>query len=212
MDGRSLRIDLDWTRFFPIIILIGWVRFGSGHPIIDMAVDDAKNLIYTLTNNNSIEVRLLLPFAVKPLLTQCFLYFPKVWWLGPLGQDFTRVTIFENIAEEAVKLAPGLVSVDKAISTTIVNIYVISPQQTDSPLRLLGVTKGGLRLYFAVSVDTKIGQMHGSLTLQHVRFAPGQREAMGGLPGNSTFVAHSTFFNNGVMIFASPKEQVRNNQ
>ncbi|KAK9723027.1 hypothetical protein K7432_002235 [Basidiobolus ranarum] len=93
-------------------------------PIVFMALDGMRNILYALTRQSNIEVI----------------------YLGQDGDQFLRVTKMTNICQHASQLCPTSPLVD-ARSFQLVSLHSVYP--TESKLiNLIGVTSTGCRLYF----------------------------------------------------------------
>lgn len=145
-------------KFFPSFLQ----RNSQSTPIVDLVVDDTRNIMYSLHTDGSIQV-------VD---------------LGLHGDAFRVVIHKTNIASEAVRFVPQMFPDSAGASArkelTIVGIYPIQTTES-STLHLVAVTRTGVRLYFGTSSNTHYhsrataydrSKRPESLILYHVRFPP----------------------------------------
>ncbi|TIB67852.1 nucleoporin-domain-containing protein [Wallemia mellicola] len=102
-----------------------FLKQSSTDPIIGLAVDDARNCLYTLSAQSVIEL----------------------YHLGKDGQGTTKIASASEIARQAAMLCPGFPQLDQR-TFSIKRIFVISPAESSS-VHLVAVTSTGVRLYFS---------------------------------------------------------------
>ncbi|TIB10278.1 hypothetical protein E3P92_02688 [Wallemia ichthyophaga] len=102
-----------------------FLKQSSTDPIIGLAIDDARNCLYTLSSNSVIEL----------------------YHLGKDGHATQKVASASEIARQAAMLCPGFPQILDQRTFSIKRIFVISPAESSS-VHLMAVTSTGVRLYF----------------------------------------------------------------
>jgi nuclear pore complex protein Nup155 len=144
-------------QFFPSFLQ----RRANSQPIIDLVVDDSRNIMYSLHMDGSIQV-------VD---------------LGVNGDAFRVVAHKTDIAGDTLRQFPGMFPDSSSAAQrdlNIVGIYPISSGES-ATVHLVAVTKTGVRLYFGTQSNVHYLSRHmeydrnrrpESLILYHARFPP----------------------------------------
>eukprot|EP01122_Echinamoeba_exundans_P013062 TRINITY_DN5637_c0_g1_i1.p1 TRINITY_DN5637_c0_g1~~TRINITY_DN5637_c0_g1_i1.p1 ORF type:complete len:1349 (+),score=350.75 TRINITY_DN5637_c0_g1_i1:39-4085(+) len=144
-------------QFFPSFLQ----RRANSQPIVDLVVDDSRNIMYSLHMDGSIQV-------VD---------------LGVNGDAFRVVTHKTDIASDTLRQFPGMFPDSGSAAQrdlNIVGIYPISAAES-ATVHLVAVTKTGVRLYFGTQSNVHYLSRHmeydrnrrpESLILFHARFPP----------------------------------------
>lgn len=108
-------------------ILPGWFSLSEDDPIVQIEVDNTRNILYTRSEKGNI----------------------MVFSLGSDGQGMERVALSsaQKLVEESSRLAT---TVETGNLRPIVKIDVV-PEEEDSIIHLIAITGGGARLYLTTS-------------------------------------------------------------
>ncbi|XP_027852690.1 nuclear pore complex protein Nup155-like [Aphis gossypii] len=158
-------------------ILPSFLTYSITEPsaIIEIAVDNTRNILYTLAENNSIEL----------------------YDLGSDGKSTSRIVSLShsNLEHQVSKL---LRTIEIAQMTLLSSIKII--EETESPnIHLLVVSKSGFRLYFSTGAITSSNTRPYTLQLVHIRLPPGYNRVIGESKPSS--VQH-VLYNRGTIIMA----------
>ncbi|XP_025209018.1 nuclear pore complex protein Nup155-like isoform X2 [Melanaphis sacchari] len=143
--------------------------------IIEIVVDNIRHILYTLTENSSIEM----------------------YDLGSDGKSTSRIVSLShsNLEHQVSKL---LRTIEIAQITILSSIKII--EETESPsIHLLAVSKSGFRLYFSTGAITSSNTRPYTLQLVHIRLPPGYNRVIGESKPSS--VQH-VLYNRGTIIMA----------
>ncbi|XP_061656258.1 nuclear pore complex protein Nup155 [Phyllopteryx taeniolatus] len=128
--------------------------FSEDDPIVQIAVDDSRNTLFTRSEKGVLQV----------------------YDLGADGQCMSRVA---TMSQSSIVAAAGNIArtIDRSVFKPIVQISVISRSES-SDCHLLAVTHAGVRLYFSTTPFAPPQQRHtparpSLLSLVHVRLPPG---------------------------------------
>lgn len=169
-------------------VLPGFLKGFSEDPITKIAIDNARSLLYVLTEKGSIEA----------------------WDIN--DNSARRITKFSqnDVTNAAIT---HIKTVDSSIFKPVVDICVLSPEEHPT-MYLIAVTQSGVRLYFGGFTGTYQPTMDAqqqqqsvkiqNLCLQHVRLPAGYTpNATCGKPKN----VHTSFYNSGTMLMVSTPQQ-----
>ncbi|CAI6369245.1 unnamed protein product [Macrosiphum euphorbiae] len=158
-------------------ILPSFLTYAITEPsaIIEVAVDNTRHILYTLTENSSIEM----------------------YDLGSDGKSTSRIVSLShsNLEHQVSKL---LRTIEIAQMTILSSIKIV--EETESPnIHLLVVSKSGFRLYFSTGAITSSNTRPYTLQLVHIRLPPGYNRVIGESKPSS--VQH-VLYNRGTIIMA----------
>ncbi|XP_012873976.1 PREDICTED: nuclear pore complex protein Nup155 [Dipodomys ordii] len=121
----------------------------SNDPIVQIAIDNSRNILYTRSEKGVIQV----------------------YDLGHDGQGMSRVA---SVSQNAIVSAAGNIArtIDRSVFKPIVQIAVIENSES-LDCQLLAVTHAGVRLYFSTCPFRQPLARPNTLTLVHVRLPPG---------------------------------------
>ncbi|XP_065595993.1 nuclear pore complex protein Nup155 [Cyrtonyx montezumae] len=123
--------------------------FSEDDPVVQIAVDNSRNILYTRSEKGVLQV----------------------YDLGQDGQRMARVT---SLSQNAIVSAAGSIArtIDRSVFKPVVQIAVIENSESID-CQLLAVTHAGVRLYFSTSQFKHPAARPSMLTLVHVRLPPG---------------------------------------
>uniref|UniRef100_A0A7N5JJD3 Nuclear pore complex protein Nup155 n=1 Tax=Ailuropoda melanoleuca TaxID=9646 RepID=A0A7N5JJD3_AILME len=123
--------------------------FSEDDPIVQIAVDNSRNILYTRSEKGVIQV----------------------YDLGQDGQGMSRVA---SVSQNSIVSAAGNIArtIDRSVFKPIVQIAVIENSES-LDCQLLAVTHAGVRLYFSTCPFRQPLARPNTLTLVHVRLPPG---------------------------------------
>ncbi|NXJ15091.1 NU155 protein, partial [Odontophorus gujanensis] len=123
--------------------------FSEDDPVVQIAVDNSRNILYTRSEKGVLQV----------------------YDLGQDGQRMARVT---SLSQNAIVSAAGSIArtIDRSVFKPIVQIAVIENSESID-CQLLAITHAGVRLYFSTSQFKHPAARPSMLTLVHVRLPPG---------------------------------------
>ncbi|XP_050544932.1 nuclear pore complex protein Nup155 isoform X2 [Daktulosphaira vitifoliae] len=141
--------------------------------IIEIAVDNIRHIIYTLSENSTIEL----------------------YDLGYDGKSTSRVVSlsYSNLEHQVSKM---LRTLEVAQVTTLSSIKVIEETES-SNIHLMAVSKFGFRLYFSTGITSSTRPF--TLQLLHIRLPPGYNRSIGEPKPSS--VQH-VLYNRGTVLMA----------
>lgn len=154
--------------------------FSEDDPVVQIAVDNSRNILYTRSEKGVLQV----------------------YDLGADGQGMSRVAA---ISQSSIVSAAGNIArtIDRSVFKPIVQIAVIDRSES-SDCQLLAVTHAGVRLYFSTIPFAPPNAKHVSarpsiLALVHVRLPPG-------FSASSTLQkpakVHKALYSRGVLLMA----------
>lgn len=168
-------------------VLPGFLKGFSEDPIMNIVIDNQRNMLYVLTEKGAIEA----------------------WDISEnSARRITRLSQNEitNAATAHIK------TVDSSIFKPVVDICVLSPDEHPT-MYMIAVTQSGVRLYFGGLTGSYQPMMDPqqqqsmkiqNLCLQHVRLPAGYTpNASCGKPKN----VHTAFYNSGTMLMVSTPQQ-----
>uniref|UniRef100_A0A452TW27 Nucleoporin 155 n=1 Tax=Ursus maritimus TaxID=29073 RepID=A0A452TW27_URSMA len=123
--------------------------FSEDDPIVQIAIDNSRNILYTRSEKGVIQV----------------------YDLGQDGQGMSRVA---SVSQNSIVSAAGNIArtIDRSVFKPIVQIAVIENSES-LDCQLLAVTHAGVRLYFSTCPFRQPLARPNTLTLVHVRLPPG---------------------------------------
>lgn len=155
--------------------------FSGEDPVVQLAVDNTRNILYCRTEKGSIQV----------------------FDLGTNGMKTSYVTSYheENIANKAASM---LRNIDRSRLKPIVHIAPI-PTNESQIVHLVAITHSGARLYFTTTAVDRFEDRPSKLYLIHVRMPPGY--APSARP-ERPFMVHAAYYRQGTaLLCSSPSEE-----
>uniref|UniRef100_A0A8C0J747 Nucleoporin 155 n=1 Tax=Chelonoidis abingdonii TaxID=106734 RepID=A0A8C0J747_CHEAB len=154
--------------------------FSEDDPIVQIAIDNSRNILYTRSEKGVIQV----------------------YDLGQDGQGMTRVA---SVSQNAVVSAAGNIArtIDRSVFKPIVQIAVIENSESID-CQLLAVTHAGVRMYFSTSPFKHPMARPSMLTLVHIRLPPGF-SASSNVEKPSK--VHRALYSKGVLLMAASKNE-----
>uniref|UniRef100_A0A8C6YMQ4 Nucleoporin 155 n=1 Tax=Nothoprocta perdicaria TaxID=30464 RepID=A0A8C6YMQ4_NOTPE len=154
--------------------------FSEDDPVVQIAVDNSRNILYTRSEKGVLQV----------------------YDLGQDGQGMTRVT---SLSQNAVVSAAGNIArtIDRSVFKPIVQIAVIENSESID-CQLLAITHAGVRLYFSTSPFKHPTARPSMLTLVHVRLPPGF-SASSNVEKPSK--VHRALYSKGVLLMAASENE-----
>ncbi|KAL0269136.1 UNVERIFIED_CONTAM: hypothetical protein PYX00_006963 [Menopon gallinae] len=155
---------------------ISSLAYGEENPIVQISVDNSRNILYTLTEKGSIEV----------------------WDLGESGLEISKVTTVSqaHIVQAALNIVKTL---DAKCFRPIIHISALEISDSKQ-LNLVAVAQTGVRFYFATNPLNLMSNTNtlpkssrpSTLVLNHVRMPPGfAANSPSYRPTNTTMALHS---------------------
>uniref|UniRef100_A0A452GM48 Nuclear pore complex protein Nup155 n=1 Tax=Gopherus agassizii TaxID=38772 RepID=A0A452GM48_9SAUR len=154
--------------------------FSEDDPIVQIAIDNSRNILYTRSEKGVIQV----------------------YDLGQDGQGMTRVA---SVSQNAVVSAAGNIArtIDRSVFKPIVQIAVIENSESID-CQLLAVTHAGVRMYFSTSSFKHPMARPSMLTLVHIRLPPGF-SASSNVEKPSK--VHRALYSKGVLLMAASENE-----
>ncbi|XP_061590072.1 nuclear pore complex protein Nup155 isoform X2 [Cololabis saira] len=159
--------------------------FSEDDPIVQIAIDDTRNTLFTRSEKGVLQV----------------------YDLGADGQGMSRVA---TMSQSSIVAAAGNIArtTDRSVFKPIVHISVIDRSES-SDCHLLAVTHAGVRLYFSTAPFALQHQKHipvrpSMLSLVHVRLPPGF-SASSNLQKPSK--VHKALYSKGVLLMAASETE-----
>ncbi|XP_015195862.1 nuclear pore complex protein Nup155 [Lepisosteus oculatus] len=159
--------------------------FSEDDPIVQIAIDNSRNTLYTRSEKGVIQV----------------------YDLGVDGQGMSRVA---GMSQNSIVSAAGNIArtIDRSVFKPIVQIAVIERSES-SDCHLLAITHAGVRLYFSTTPFSPPNARHtsarpGMLVLVHVRLPPGF-SASATLQKPSK--VHKALYSKGVLLMAASETE-----
>ncbi|XP_066568276.1 nuclear pore complex protein Nup155 isoform X2 [Amia ocellicauda] len=159
--------------------------FSEDDPIVQIAVDNSRNTLYTRSEKGVLQV----------------------YDLGADGQGMSRVA---SLSQNCIVSAAGNIArtIDRSVLKPIVQIAVIERSES-SDCQLLAVTHAGVRLYFSTTPFSLPNAKHlmprpSMLVLVHVRLPPGfSASATLQKPAK----VHKALYSKGVLLMAASETE-----
>uniref|UniRef100_A0A8C0EQX2 Nucleoporin 155 n=1 Tax=Bubo bubo TaxID=30461 RepID=A0A8C0EQX2_BUBBB len=154
--------------------------FSEDDPVVQIAVDNSRNILYTRSEKGVLQV----------------------YDLGQDGQGMTRVT---SLSQNAIVSAAGSIArtIDRSVFKPIVQIAVIENSESID-CQLLAITHAGIRLYFSTSQFKHPTARPSTLTLVHVRLPPGFSAASN---VEKPTKVHRALYSKGVLLMAASENE-----
>uniref|UniRef100_A0A7M4FDX0 Nucleoporin 155 n=1 Tax=Crocodylus porosus TaxID=8502 RepID=A0A7M4FDX0_CROPO len=154
--------------------------FSEDDPIVQIAIDNSRSILYTRSEKGVIQV----------------------YDLGQDGQGMARVA---SVSQNAVVSAAGNIArtIDRSVFKPIVQIAVIENSESID-CQLLAITHAGVRLYFSTSPFKHPAARPSMLTLIHVRLPPGF-SASSNVEKPSK--VHRALYSKGVLLMAASENE-----
>ena len=166
-----------------------FLKSNVNDPIINIAIDNSRNCLYTLSSKSIIEL----------------------YHLGKDDNNLTKIATASDIGRQASMLFPSYQPLDQNLFS-IKKIFVISPSESSS-IHLVAITSTGVRLYFTHNrrsygfyVNSTNSSTLTGLELLHVRPPPNVTNVNNNVNQNVNG-SESIYYNNGLYINASPNSE-----
>uniref|UniRef100_A0AAY4CWY0 Nuclear pore complex protein Nup155 n=1 Tax=Denticeps clupeoides TaxID=299321 RepID=A0AAY4CWY0_9TELE len=159
--------------------------FSEDDPVVQIAVDNSRNTLYTRSEKGVLQV----------------------YDLGADGQGMSRVAA---MSQSTMVTAAGNIArtIDRSVFKSIIQIAVIDRSES-SDCHLLAVTRAGVRLYFSTTPFGPVNAKHtvtrpSLLVLIHVRLPPG-------FSASSTLQkpaeVHKALYSKGILLMAASETE-----
>ncbi|XP_028916522.1 nuclear pore complex protein Nup155 isoform X2 [Ornithorhynchus anatinus] len=154
--------------------------FSEDDPIVQIAIDNSRNILYTRSEKGVIQV----------------------YDLGQDGQGMSRVA---SVSQSSIVSAAGNIArtIDRSVFKPIVQIAVIENSESID-CQLLAVTHAGVRLYFSTCPFKQPLARPNMLTLVHVRLPPGFSAASS---VEKPSKVHKALYSKGVLLMAASENE-----
>ncbi|XP_026571593.1 nuclear pore complex protein Nup155 isoform X1 [Pseudonaja textilis] len=154
--------------------------FSEDDPIVQIAIDNSRNILYTRSEKGVIQV----------------------YDLGPDGQGMVRVA---SVSQNAIVSAAGRVArtIDRSVFKPIVQIAVIENSESID-CQLLAVSHAGVRMYFSVCPFKHPFARPSTLTLIHIRLPPGFSAASN---VEKPSKVHRALYSKGILLMAASENE-----
>jgi len=170
---------LNHSQSFVGVLVPSFLKFSHEDPIIDLVVDDTRNVLYTLSENMTIEV----------------------YDLGRDGNGMTRVVTYPNLVSDAIRK-----SLNPNRDFSNLKIISIAPVTSDESksIHLIATSSAGDRFFFSTNVD---GGIPIGLSLIHIKTCSTSSGMLTGFKTNAGPIkgVHECFYKNGVFLMADHK-------
>ncbi|XP_028403590.1 nuclear pore complex protein Nup155-like isoform X2 [Dendronephthya gigantea] len=154
--------------------------FSGEDPVVQLAVDNTRNILYCRTERGSIQV-------------------------FDLGKDGTKTSYVTCCYEDnIVNKAASMLSIDRTRLKPIVHIAPISTNESQL-VHLVAITQSGVRLYFMTTTAERFEERPSKLSLVHVRMPPGCAPSA---RLERPFMVHAAYYRQGIaLLCSSPNEE-----
>ncbi|XP_066473036.1 nuclear pore complex protein Nup155 isoform X2 [Tiliqua scincoides] len=154
--------------------------FSEDDPIVQIAIDNSRNILYTRSEKGVIQV----------------------YDLGVDGQGMTRIA---SVSQNAIVAAAGKIArtIDRSVFRPIIQISVIENSESID-CQLLAVTHAGVRMYFSTCQFKHPFARPSTLTLVHIRLPPGF-SASSNVEKPSK--VHRALYSKGVLLMAASENE-----
>ncbi|KAM5193375.1 nuclear pore complex protein Nup155 [Mantella aurantiaca] len=154
--------------------------FSEDDPIVQIAVDNSRNILYTRSEKGVLQV----------------------YDLGYDGNAMGRVA---SLSQNSIVSAAGNIArtIDRSVFKPIVQIAVIEKSESVN-CHLLAVTHTGVRLYFTTGPFRQPVTRPGTLALIHVRLPPGFSASSN---VEKPTKVHKALYNNGVLLMTASENE-----
>ncbi|XP_034956535.1 nuclear pore complex protein Nup155 [Zootoca vivipara] len=154
--------------------------FSEDDPIVQIAIDNSRNILYTRSEKGVIQV----------------------YDLGPDGQGMVRVA---SVSQNAIVAAAGKIArtIDRSVFKPIIQIAVIENSESID-CQLLAITHAGVRMYFSTCPFKHPFSRPSTLTLVHIRLPPGFSAASN---VEKPSKVHQALYSKGVLLMAASENE-----
>nr|KAF6441700.1 nucleoporin 155 [Rousettus aegyptiacus] len=154
--------------------------FSEDDPIVQIAIDNSRNILYTRSEKGVIQV----------------------YDLGYDGQGMSRVA---SVSQNSIVSAAGNIArtIDRSVFKPIVQIAVIENSES-LDCQLLAVTHVGIRLYFSTCPFRQPLARPNTLTLVHVRLPPGFSASS---TVEKPSKVHKALYSKGILLMAASENE-----
>ncbi|XP_022349102.1 nuclear pore complex protein Nup155 isoform X2 [Enhydra lutris kenyoni] len=154
--------------------------FSEDDPIVQIAIDNSRNILYTRSEKGVIQV----------------------YDLGQDGQGMSRVA---SVSQNSIVSAAGNIArtIDRSVFKPIVQIAVIGNSES-LDCQLLAVTHAGVRLYFSTCPFRQPLARPNTLTLVHVRLPPGFSASS---TVEKPSKVHKALYSKGILLMAASENE-----
>ncbi|XP_060092043.1 nuclear pore complex protein Nup155 [Heteronotia binoei] len=154
--------------------------FSEDDPIVQIAIDNSRNILYTRSEKGVIQV----------------------YDLGADGKGMTRVA---SVSQNSIVSAAGKIArtIDRSVFKPIVQIAVIENSESID-CQLLAVTHAGVRMYFSTAQFKHPLARPATLMLVHVRLPPGFSAASN---VEKPSKVHRALYSKGVLLMAASENE-----
>ncbi|XP_044520250.1 nuclear pore complex protein Nup155 isoform X2 [Gracilinanus agilis] len=154
--------------------------FSEDDPIVQIAIDNSRNILYTRSEKGVIQVY-------------------------DLGQDGKGISRVASVSQNAIVSAAGNIArtIDRSVFKPIVQIAVIENSESID-CQLLAITHAGVRLYFSTCPFRQPFARPNSLILVHVRLPPGFSASS---TVEKPSKVHRALYSKGVLLMAASENE-----
>ncbi|KAB1281214.1 Nuclear pore complex protein Nup155 [Camelus dromedarius] len=154
--------------------------FSEDDPIVQIAIDNSRNILYTRSEKGVIQV----------------------YDLGHDGQGMNRVA---SVSQNSIVSAAGNIArtIDRSVFKPIVQIAVIENSES-LDCQLLAVTHAGVRLYFSTCPFRQPLARPNTLTLVHIRLPPGFSASS---TVEKPSKVHKALYSKGILLMAASENE-----
>ncbi|TKC50337.1 hypothetical protein EI555_001998, partial [Monodon monoceros] len=154
--------------------------FSEDDPIVQIAIDNSRNILYTRSEKGVIQV----------------------YDLGHDGQGMNRVA---SVSQNSIVSAAGNIArtIDRSVFKPIVQIAVIENSES-LDCQLLAVTHAGVRLYFSTCPFRQPWTRPNTLTLVHIRLPPGFSASS---TVEKPSKVHKALYSKGILLMAASENE-----
>lgn len=154
--------------------------FSEDDPIVQIAVDNSRNILYTRSEKGVLQV----------------------YDLGYDGNGMSRVA---SVSQNSIVSAAGNIArtIDRSVFKPIVQIAVIEKSESVN-CHLLAITHAGVRLYFSTTPFKQPAGHPCMLALVHVRLPPGFSASS---TVEKPSKVHKALYNSGVLLMAASENE-----
>uniref|UniRef100_A0A4X2JYW2 Nucleoporin 155 n=1 Tax=Vombatus ursinus TaxID=29139 RepID=A0A4X2JYW2_VOMUR len=154
--------------------------FSEDDPIVQIAIDNSRNILYTRSERGVIQVY-------------------------DLGQDGKGICRVASVSQNAIVSAAGNIArtIDRSVFKPIVQIAVIENSESID-CQLLAITHAGVRLYFSTCPFRQPFARPSTLVLVHVRLPPGFSASS---TVEKPSKVHRALYSKGVLLMAASENE-----
>ncbi|XP_006889597.1 PREDICTED: nuclear pore complex protein Nup155-like isoform X2 [Elephantulus edwardii] len=154
--------------------------FSEDDPIVQIAIDNSRNILYTRSEKGVIQV----------------------YDLGHDGQGMSRVA---SVSQNSIVSAAGNIArtIDRSVFKPVVQIAVIENSES-LDCQLLAITHTGVRLYFSTCPFRQPLARPNTLTLVHVRLPPGFSASS---TVEKPSKVHKALYSKGILLMAASENE-----